>query len=568
MKHGIKTAPICVDTLMDIRMTWYTHPSAPTAYICSRCYVDHIYPTSFKDDFKGELQSEGQPRVCRFSKLRASEYLFLQANATGDLQPLLDFMNARLKISDCKGLSGAKGEDGIKFWMAKNEAIPGLVICEACMEDVVKTSHFLSKFEPATNHGARDVWTCDLAGAYVYNEFKEASNMDDWSRFTKNAMTRLYLAPCPGAQQIECADRKFYTLQQGPQTFCICEVCYYDKVLGGGVPGQEAHWSRSITYATASCDMVDFNILMPMLLTLEIRDPSIFLATLPKVLSEPHCDAKGTKTENWYTLTADPDDFGVCGACYHGVVEPYGLAKFFKRKRGADAGTPLLCSLSAGHLRFRGMAQRLLHTLYLDDATDWAAFAAKYAGVAACPRNKPFKDGVWYGWNMCTICPECYVEFAEGTALDPQMTLRRTRREAITMCEMYSPRMRRLYADACEGRIEGNELLALADARRTVYTQTIMQCERILSQQRIALMRQQQLNAQSSFYTNLGRMQVASIGSSYTYGQAGLGYGFQSQAELDGARYGRQAMEVGVAATSGSALIQIQEFERQWAEVE
>ncbi|TPX17633.1 uncharacterized protein E0L32_012078 [Thyridium curvatum] len=576
-KYGIKTLPVCIGSAVPLKTTWYTHQSAPSYLICSRCYVDHIYPTRFKDDFKGEELEADKAHICRFPTLRVKKELFPQVVTTGDLQPFLDYANARLGLPECKGAKGAKGSEGIKWWRAKNDAIPGLVICETCVEDMLKSSPFMAKFEPATGQGEEDIWSCDLALPYLARVLQKTRETGDWTAFMEAANLRIQLQaaqPCPRLQHIPTENRNFYTPLQGPRHLTICECCYLDRVKD--IDGMDSQWFRStkreekVPGEKASCDMVEPNILMLMIMADEREDPSLFFTALAKLTAEPHCGLEGVKTKRWYTLPSDPAGFGVCGACYEGTVEPWGISRFLKPKPGwAADGEAHLCALSAGHARFESMGRALLRTFFAGDAAQWDEYAGVYAAMPRCTRDSDCRGREWYGWPECTICPECYHEFCRGTALEAQMPWRRKLLTGYSMCEMYSPRMRGMYAEAC-GRTppDATELRRYSDRRRVVYANTIVRCREMVNEQRMALVQQQMLNQQSLFYTQLGRNEVNTIGSHHTYSQAGVVGTFRSQWELDGARYGQQANEVMRNATRPGKAMMVAELERQWRAVE
>lgn len=131
--------------------------------------------------------------------------------------------------------------------------------------------------------------------------------------------------------------------------------------------------------------------------------------------------------------------------------------------------------------------------------------------------------------------------------------------------------MRRLWTEACEkDDLEGFTKLAVE--RNEIYARTMLVVEQILRQQRLALGRQQYLNAQSSFYnylnaTTSSRINYTGIPTpTYTYGAADVGYGFETQFGVEGARLGKQAMSV-VNGSMGD-IAKVEMLENIWKEVE
>ncbi|KAL7621797.1 hypothetical protein AAE478_007296 [Parahypoxylon ruwenzoriense] len=73
----------CLDTPVNFATDWYYHSDVPEFLICSRCYVDNICRTKFRDSFKSQRSTDEKPRICRFSKPQMQEHLFRTAVATG-----------------------------------------------------------------------------------------------------------------------------------------------------------------------------------------------------------------------------------------------------------------------------------------------------------------------------------------------------------------------------------------------------------------------------------------------------------------------------------------------------
>ena len=137
------------------------------------------------------------------------------------------------------------------------------------------------------------------------------------------------------------------------------------------------------------------------------------------------------------------------------------------------------------------------------------------------------------------------------------------------MCEMYSPRMRKLYLEACE-KGDPSELLQYSAYRRSVYLETIPECRMLLFQAKMNQRQQSMLNTTASFYTHLGAMQEISMPSVYTYSSPGLGGGFHNQHEIQGAAYAKQGWNTFVNGQSfiTNATFRVKELEKRWRAVE
>ena len=101
------------------------------------------------------------------------------------------------------------------------------------------------------------------------------------------------------------------------------------------------------------------------------------------------------------------------------------------------------------------------------DTRPLETYALEFASLPLCPRDEDAQNRRWYGWKDCTICPACYHEFARGTALAPRMQLKGETAPVSLMCEMYSPRMRALYVEAC-AKGDPAELLKASRKRRSL----------------------------------------------------------------------------------------------------
>ena len=306
---------------------------------------------------------------------------------------------------------------------------------------------------------------------------------------------------------------------------------------------------------------------------------------------EKFCDEGGIADGVWYTFRPGangpgPPGFQICRACYLCVVEPLNLAPFFTRKMEIgsvekNSDGKVLCCFNLAHPRLaQGFLPRLLEGYYARDARALRDYASEYVSIPRCQRDQDVQNARWHGWPDCTICPECWYDFARRheplAGLDE---LRGSVRECATMCEMYSARMRNLYLECCEnGKVAPNggrldeaallmPLLQFSAHRRAVWCQTVVPIRRMLFESRIALNQQRFLNVLSSHYTMAGQIQEISMPSAYSYSQAGLGT-FANHNLLQGAQYGAQAAGIMSGMSGGSRTVVVGQLEQQWRAVE
>ncbi|KAI2470185.1 hypothetical protein F4781DRAFT_391465 [Annulohypoxylon bovei var. microspora] len=562
----------CIDSPLTFVTDWYWYPDAPEFLVCSRCYVDHIYGTKFRDSFKSKRFDDGKPRACRFSKPRMRDYLFKEAIVKGSLESAVGWMCTRPQIPACKGIEGVKGSVGIKWYRAKSDAIPGFVTCQACYEDHILTNDFSANFEPAPPQPEGDTWACDLAVPFIEKEYEARGKLNDWAGFVNETKARMSIKACPGRGKALTYGKNWFVPKAGPEGLVLCAGCYCDQVIH---TGEESKWEVAESYTKASdkyvlCGMGIFSIRIAMSRAHETKNFESFWTAVSKVANEKFCEDDGIEDGVWYSLPSDPLNFGICARCYVAIAEPLNVSQFFVRKRDAQpAGAKWRCCFSVAHTRFRQFMQQLLEMYYTLDSRSFSEFASVYASMPVCPRDEDAKGRHWYGWTNCTICPECYHEFARHSQLAARMDLKNTLLETTAMCEMYSPRMRNLYKECSEAPSPNpGPLLAYSVQRRLVWAETVPQMRMMLFRAKMALNQQKFLNVTSTFYNQAGMLQDITMGSSHTYGAAGVGYGYANMNLLQGAMYGQQAMAVGSGAVNGGTIMLVGQLEQRWRAVE
>ncbi|KAL7621798.1 hypothetical protein AAE478_007297 [Parahypoxylon ruwenzoriense] len=355
-------------------------------------------------------------------------------------------MHFRSSIPDCKGVNGVKGRVGIKWYKVKFDEISGFVSCQACYEDHILTSSFAAHLESAPPQPADDTWACDMAISFIQKEYDDKGKLNDWASFvaeTKNGLFGLIL----------------------------CAACYCDQVIH---TGEEPKWEAARQYTQSYdtkvlCGMGIFSIGIAMARAHETKDFQAFWTAVHKLSREKFCDDDGIEDGVWYTLLSDPIGFAVCAGCYVAIAEALGVSRFFVRKQGVPPGTKWLCCFNLAHPRLKRYMPRLLEMYFTLDPTSFDRFVSVHASIPVCGRDENVKNRHWCGWFDCTICPECYAEFAHHSPLAAKMELKSTFPEDSTMCEMYSARMRTLYKECSEASpLDLGPLLTYSVQRRMV----------------------------------------------------------------------------------------------------
>lgn len=350
----------------------------------------------------------------------------------------------------------------------------------------------------------------------------------------------------------------------------FCAACWADNVL---LTTEEDKWRQATEWwdeagNSVKCSLGQLNIKMSMAQSQDSKDYSVFWKAVDKLSQSPPCTKKGIANGEWYTLPSNPDDFGICKACYVGICEPLNIGHLFKLKENIPKDVPLLCSLNASCGRFGAFLGKLLETYFTLDATSFDNFASVWARIPPCKRDEDVANRPWYGWFDCTICRECYHGFAENyPAMVSRMELKDKFMSNNALCEMYSPRMRKLYQEtAASNPIDLNPMLEFSLHRRQVYMQTMPQVRMMLFEAQMNSQKQTMLNAQSNFHHQMGLSNDLFYGSAYTYSSPGVGGGFANVDLLQAEQYKQQAM--GVVSGMPMITMQVGMLEQKWRAVE
>jgi hypothetical protein len=493
-------APACVDVAATFETTWYVHPSAPDFPICSYCYTQHIAASPFSETFRGALSSDGKPRSCRFSKPRMKDHLFKTAVASGHIQPVINWMRLRSSIPDCRGVTPLQGDVGYK-WFRPREAndIPGFVLCQACYEDHVLTNSLSAFFEPTQLQGANEWWACDMAVPYIlfeYNEKGKSKSIDAWKGFASEAKGRMTITPCPGRRFTKSHGKRWFIPSEGvgPRDLLLCHACYCDHVAihKDFAPSwsEDTELARRFTNEVRCSVGSRFNVRMSLAQCEKTEDFAPFWRAMSLIGDgvEKVCDEKGILDGTWYTFPSHPPGFRVCRACFVSVGPALSITQFFVPLHDHEAEGPQLCCLNVAHPRFKSFLPRLVEMYFTRSRTRFETYVATHAGVPPCPRENEVAGRKWFGWRDCTICAECHHDFASRhPSMVEKMELKDTLLPAANMCEMYSPRMRELYA-SCAASSSGTDpgpLRAFAARRRLIYVETVPRMRQMIQEQRM-----------------------------------------------------------------------------------
>lgn len=412
-----------------------------------------------------------------------------------------------------------------------------------------------------------------MAVPHISRELDVRAKEYDWAAFIREASARLKLPACPKEKGIPPDGRAWYTPVSGPRGFLICAACWCDYVAH---TGQASKWQRAgadlqkLFRASIECCFGRFNRHSLAARTIDTGDWELFWKGVDAIAREPTCDGNGMPKEtNWYTLRSNPHSFAVCGECHATIVATHGVADLFIPKRDVPPSSTLVCTCNPAMPRFALYLNKFVEMMLTRDPGPLECFANEYAYIPLCRGSTFLENARWFGWPECTICPSCYHDFVRGTALADAVPLKGVQIAKGRMCEMYSPRMRGIYLEACRTSPPDPTLLLVAsEQRRYVWAETIPVAKRLEDEQHIKIYQQNDLQRQSMFYTFLGNSHQSVVQSPWVYDVPGLGSGFHNGWQETGAQKRREADQAYSQLNISSTYTQIGMLRTRWRQVE
>ncbi|KAI3531902.1 hypothetical protein CABS01_00334 [Colletotrichum abscissum] len=169
------------------------------------------------------------------------------------------------------------------------------------------------------------------------------------------------------------------------------------------------------------------------------------------------------------------------------------------------------------------------------------------------------KNRRWWGWDDLHICEECYILVAKKTTLEKHFVMKGDHVVESRLCDLYSPRMRQLYKEACQTQ-QLASFLAFARQRRQIYLQTVPEMNRMLQNAKHALSQAQTLGLAAVTFSAAGNL------NSTNFNYVGYGYGNAQLAQA--AMADQQMQQVGAAAAGPAAIARVGMLEKMWKQVE
>ncbi|KAL3305240.1 integral membrane protein [Colletotrichum asianum] len=569
--------------VVDYETDWYHLPDIPNFTICTCCYDMYLAATPLSDSFKRVRRPRG---ACGLKAHRVTKVLIPQYLRTLDPQRLRDYMTKRLSIQDCHGVGGVKGTAGVKWFKPLDTRLNGFLSCEACFEEVILGTAFHHNWAPYDSTQAEDdVWACDICIPYIGRILINYSWTRTWEDWIQSTIKYLNLPRCEKELAVSQFSRKWVRLSGGRvPNLKVCEKCF-DENLASTPLGyefefipvepitKEPNWMevalghRLQESESWLCSVTNnFPLAAAISMAKDLKNIDALVIAAETILANAPCTEKGTSQDTWYTLASGnaPEDFRICPACHAAWVSPLKLDRFYEVARGVDPTKPFVCSLHPSNPRWTEHIHRWQEALETGVWSRYSNWVRMFADVPPCAGDGKITNGKWYGWDDCTICPECWMTFckdAHPAASSLPMDYHKQIVPDTRMCCIYSPRMRQKWVEACEVGNAGR-LVEFSRTRIQMYIQTVVEIRRLRVVHETQVVQSMNAGTQSAVWGNMQSARVLfGTNNGYEHGNSTLGWHATTEG-VTSAAYQREMN--GLRDQSWGTLIQIEHLQNQW----
>ncbi|KAH7233580.1 hypothetical protein BKA59DRAFT_488321 [Fusarium tricinctum] len=579
------TLPFCPEErTVAYPLDWYRFITVPQFLICTRCYSDHVAGSNLAGHFERYHSPEGVESSCGFWSARARETLWPQALQTNDIASLQAFMEKRLTVPACKGRVWSTGADGVKWWGMANNDIDGFISCEACYEDNVVGTGFESRFSPYRQQGQDEKWMCDMCIPYIAKTAVKMSKLNNWNGFVEAAKGRIHLPVCEGRDE-ESNNGHWILPRRRIKDMTICEACYLDKLALTQFGNEFERHQRAEGFDAFlesigqrwKCSLTDTAVNMSIALEAAIyrRDFEVFWNAANAICSLVPCTANGIVRGTWWTVSGGCPDYNVCEACYKGILETSNLERFFEPVQ-RDPAIDIVCNFCPASPRWGMFITKFAEALDKGVFSYYTDYVKKWAGVPTCPGIKNRDKSKWWGHPEALACQDCWLNFVADTPLGESVPVKGVYDERSLICQLWSPRMRKMWLSACAAGPPGSpesqkaldDFRAFGTRRVQVYNATVPHIEMI--QQMMAMKRMQAMQQGQLSLMYQGMNSMASISGTtdgYLHGNSSIGY-YETENGVTAANM-MNNMHSGMAdANKMSDWMQIERYRATWMEVE
>ena len=557
------------NSILKFESIWYRHNDVNKFLICTRCQVDYIARSPFSSEFERFQKPSGTPARCHFHIPRIKNRLWPEALTMRSLHQVLEFIKRRLTIPDCPGSNGASADAGIKWFEPSDSRLTDFVACEACYEDNVLASGFANMFRTTPTPQPQDkIWTCDLEIGVVLRAFDAYAPTNVWPSFVAAVQYRAKLPPC-GGKPVEGRTLKWLRPRRPIPGFSVCETCFQDRIVLTTFTNEFELIPAHEVGETLLCDFMQISMLAAWEAAEVKKDYTIFWNAANTILRSPRCTGDGIKGGTWYTLAGGCENYDVCAACYAGIIVPtfwpQDSRQFFQVVQH-DPNQTLMCDFNGNVPRFLEYLHKFEEAIHKSKFSIFSDHVRKVSSILPCPNMNYVSGRAWYGWKDCVICPECYFAAIDGTALTSQMTFKGAKESQEANCDMYSPRMRGKYAEACA---TGNvaDLVEFSKQRKLIWVQVKTQIKANQDMMNLKFKQSLHYGMLSTQYAGAQSFKLAAGATDgYSYGNSSLGF-HSTREGAQSAQYFNM-MQQGFSSNNSDHIGTIARLEAMWRAVE
>ncbi|KAI5459437.1 hypothetical protein BGZ63DRAFT_391043 [Mariannaea sp. PMI_226] len=567
---------------VEYSLDWYQLPDLPKFLICTRCHADYIQNTTLAPQFQRISKPDGSASSCLFWYPHVKDNLWPQVVQRNDLSALRAYITKRQDVPACRGRVFSTGAEGGKWYgLTQPGIIDDFLACEACYHDHIEGTAFESRFSPYRKQGETEQWACDLCVPYISATVKKTSKNNEWESFVAAATHRLQLPECEG-KMLPANTVNWFVLRQNIKKFRVCETCYLDKLaLSRFSHHFEAQSSSSglggflkdISQESA-CSLSSIPMIVAIDAAIEQRNFTTFWTAAEAIVRLVPCTENGIIRGNWWTINRC-EALSVCEACYEGILKTTDVAQYFEPAK-RDPAASILCSFCPASHRFGQFLNRFAETLDKGVITYFSDYVTKWAGVSPCTGVNDRKQTRWWGFTDVLCCEECYLGFVSDTSLANAMTVRGLYDERSQICQYWSPRMRKMWLEACNAGPMGSpeseaaldKFKAFGLRRLQVYIATIPQITYLEKMRLLKVQSAMHQGTLSIMYQGMDSMaSLSGTTDGYLHGNSSLGW-YATENGVTSAQM-MNNMRTGLAnANRPDDVMHIVQLKMMWAEVE
>lgn len=288
--------------------------------------------------------------------------------------------------------------------------------------------------------------------------------------FESQAIT---LSPCPRSEPV-AGYNDWYNLADCP-SFAICPSCRH-AVFSSGYEQYFVPRPPKPSEVKTRCGFGSQWLRIAWLLTIQNRrtDANLIYAMARIATSEPSCPGKTPTVGKWFRV-ADVEsgkqisDFDVCSSCVRNLETIFPtLQGVFQKSQSRHPERKRPCDLRCDSKRFPGyidllesIAKQSREFRRQPNLLAFTKLAKEMADIRECSRDDMLFDQQWHTMPQIpefTVCEDCYLEVIRpakknGSALasnfshNPEFV---AGPKVANSCQLYSPRIRIIFADACK----------------------------------------------------------------------------------------------------------------------